>query len=190
MKKLLLTTSILALAATPALAASHESKTKATQSTAVESTMDNERGDATRPDVDIVGDQASSEKRDGVLAANDAADKMKTTSADASAIYASNVIGKAIYNGQDETIGDVNDLIIGQSGRVEAVIVGVGGFLGLGEKDVKLAFDDLSMERRGQENNLRIISNMTKEQLEQAPRFERQSSNERAEMNVNTDDKS
>ena len=54
---------------------------------------------------------------------------------------ASNWIGKSLYNGTDENLGDINDILIGQDGRIRAVIVGVGGFLGIGEKDVAVSFD-------------------------------------------------
>ena len=54
---------------------------------------------------------------------------------------ASNWIGKSLYNGNDENLGDINDILIGQGGNIRAVIVGVGGFLGIGEKDVAVSFN-------------------------------------------------
>ena len=52
---------------------------------------------------------------------------------------ATNMIGESVYNGTGDTaenIGDVNDIVIGNDGRVQSVVVGVGGFLGIGEKNV------------------------------------------------------
>ncbi|MCT8997953.1 PRC-barrel domain-containing protein [Chelativorans intermedius] len=57
---------------------------------------------------------------------------------------ASDIIGKAVYNGTGEgaeNIGSVNDLVIGKEGNVEAIVVGVGGFLGIGQKEVALEYD-------------------------------------------------
>ena len=49
-------------------------------------------------------------------------------------MLASNLIGQSVVNSQDESIGDINDLVTDESGKVIAVLVGSGGFLGLGEK--------------------------------------------------------
>src|SRR5690606_32231180 len=57
---------------------------------------------------------------------------------------ASNIIGQTVYNssGDDaENIGSVTDLVITPDGDVEAIVVGVGGFLGIGRKDVALEYD-------------------------------------------------
>ena len=53
---------------------------------------------------------------------------------------ASKWIGQTIYNQADENVGDVNDLVIGQNGQIDAVVIGVGGFLGIGEKNVAVPF--------------------------------------------------
>lgn len=47
-----------------------------------------------------------------------------------------NLRGTRIYGASNENIGAINDVLISQSGQVAAVIIGVGGFLGIGEKDV------------------------------------------------------
>ena len=52
---------------------------------------------------------------------------------------ASNWIGQSLYNANDENLGDINDILIGDDGAIKAVIVGVGGFLGIGEKDVAVS---------------------------------------------------
>jgi sporulation protein YlmC with PRC-barrel domain len=48
----------------------------------------------------------------------------------------SKMIGLAIYNEQNERIGDVNEILLDGSGKVIGYVVGVGGFLGMGEHDV------------------------------------------------------
>jgi sporulation protein YlmC with PRC-barrel domain len=56
---------------------------------------------------------------------------------------ASKLIGVNVYNEANEKIGDINDVILDKSGKVENVILGVGGFLGMGEHYVAVAYDKL-----------------------------------------------
>ena len=58
-------------------------------------------------------------------------------------LSASDLLNKSVKNASNESVGDINDLRIDSSGKIAAVIVGVGGFLGLGEKDVALPFEQL-----------------------------------------------
>ncbi|WP_269586095.1 PRC-barrel domain-containing protein [Roseibium sp. Sym1] len=99
-----------------------------------------------------------------------------TLSPDAtSGILASNLIGKAVMNGdndQAEAIGDINDVIITRDGGVRAVIVGVGGFLGIGEKDVALDMSRLSFMTKG-DDRLEIVSDVSRDELDQANAFKR-----------------
>lgn len=89
-------------------------------------------------------------------------------------VLATSVLGKTVYTGSDEqgeAIGDVNDVVINASGGAEALVIGVGGFLGIGEKDVAINFDRVSWsDRDGQRI---IVVSATKEELEAAPQFER-----------------
>lgn len=83
---------------------------------------------------------------------------------------ASNWIGKSIYNTADENLGDVNDILLDKNGTVRAVIVGVGGFLGIGQKPVAVNFD--AIEPRSDENGtVTLYLNATREQLDAAPEF-------------------
>jgi sporulation protein YlmC with PRC-barrel domain len=61
---------------------------------------------------------------------------------------ASALIGRTVTNAQGETLGDINDLIIDEQGTVVAVIIGVGGFLGVGEKDVGVRYSALQFQPR------------------------------------------
>ncbi len=79
-------------------------------------------------------------------------------------------IGRSVYSSKDpesETIGDVNDLIIGDDGAITDAVVGVGGFLGIGEKDVAVPFDQLQVVER--DGEIRLIYAATRKQLEAAP---------------------
>ena len=54
---------------------------------------------------------------------------------------ASKVVGLNVYNDQNESIGSINDLLMDKSGNVKAAVIGVGGFLGMGEHLVAVSFD-------------------------------------------------
>lgn len=57
----------------------------------------------------------------------------------------SDLEGKAVYGAEGESIGDIGDVLISQDGSVNAVIIGVGGFLGIGEKDVAVDMSALQL---------------------------------------------
>src|SRR5881392_4013294 len=54
---------------------------------------------------------------------------------------ASKLVGLNVYNDSNESLGSINDLLTDKSGNVKAVVIGVGGFLGVGEHLVAVAFD-------------------------------------------------
>jgi len=56
---------------------------------------------------------------------------------------ASKVVGLSVYNASNESLGSINDLLTDQQGNIKAVIVGVGGFLGVGEHLVAVPFDKI-----------------------------------------------
>ncbi len=58
-------------------------------------------------------------------------------------VLASKLIGTTVVSTSNEAIGDVNDIVIDRDGRALAVVIGVGGFLGIGEKDVAVAMSEL-----------------------------------------------
>ena len=87
-------------------------------------------------------------------------------------ISANDYIGKSVYNAEDESIGDVNDLILEEQGGIVAAVIGVGGFLGIGEKDVAVPMDKITMTRDAENNNeVRLTTTETAESLKAAPEF-------------------
>ena len=82
---------------------------------------------------------------------------------------ASRMIGSAVYGPGDEKLGDINDVIVASNGQIKAVVLGVGGFLGIGEKNV--ALNPGALERVRQENSVRYQLATTKEELTAAPEF-------------------
>jgi sporulation protein YlmC with PRC-barrel domain len=88
---------------------------------------------------------------------------------------ASNIIGENVYNGvadDAENIGTVNDIVLGADGQAALIVVGVGGFLGLGEKDVALEYDTLEWAQR-EDGTTWLVASTTREQLEQQEEFDR-----------------
>jgi sporulation protein YlmC with PRC-barrel domain len=56
---------------------------------------------------------------------------------------ASKLIGLNVYNNENEKIGGITELIVDQSGKLDVVVVGAGGFLGLGEHDVTIPYSQI-----------------------------------------------
>ena len=56
---------------------------------------------------------------------------------------ASKVVGLSVYNDNNESLGSINDLLMDKSGNIKAVVLGVGGFLGMGEHLVAIPFDKI-----------------------------------------------
>lgn len=82
----------------------------------------------------------------------------------------SKLVGLAVYNSANERVGDINDLILGPDGKISNAVIGVGGFLGMGEKLVAVAFSDLQLNRDA-DGTMRVTINSTKEALDSAPDF-------------------
>lgn len=88
-------------------------------------------------------------------------------------LLASSLMGENVYNSTAENaekIGDVNDVVMGPNGAADAVIIGVGGFLGIGEKAVAVDFDRLTWVEK--EGDRWLVVEATKAQLEGAPAFD------------------
>ncbi|MFG1319977.1 PRC-barrel domain-containing protein [Xanthobacter autotrophicus] len=83
---------------------------------------------------------------------------------------ASNLIGMNVYGGADENLGEINDLVLDRTGTVTAAVIGVGGFLGVGQKDVAVPFQAVEMTRNADGKN-RLVLRKTKDELKAAPEF-------------------
>ncbi|QEW07514.1 PRC-barrel domain-containing protein [Nitrincola iocasae] len=89
-------------------------------------------------------------------------------SAPVNGTQASELIGADVRTNNDD-IGSISELIIDESGQVVAILVSVGGFLGLGEKDVAIGWDHVTITGTGDEQELRV--DVTGEDLRSAPKF-------------------
>lgn len=75
----------------------------------------------------------------------------------------------------DEDIGTINDLIIDEDGQINAVVVGVGGFLGMGEKDVAIEWDSLELTKDEDGEDYIISVNASEDALKNAEEYNRDS---------------
>jgi hypothetical protein len=82
---------------------------------------------------------------------------------------ASKVIGSTVKNDADETVGKIDDLIVGRNDQVLYAVVGVGGFLGVGEKNVVVPY---RLFRYGEK--VVLLPGATKDALKNLPKFEYQ----------------
>ncbi|MBB3656396.1 hypothetical protein FHX15_001609 [Rhizobium sp. BK650] len=86
-------------------------------------------------------------------------------------ISANTYIGQSVYNGNNESIGDVDDLIMKKDGGLVAAVVGVGGFLGIGEKKVAVPIGKITVAQNTQDGSVKLTTTETAESLKAAPEF-------------------
>ncbi|OCP00314.1 MULTISPECIES: PRC-barrel domain-containing protein [unclassified Ensifer] len=109
-----------------------------------------------------------SEEAPGAVATSDATYLTEQAS---DQIAASTYMGQTVYNAGDESIGEINDLIIKKDGAVEAAVIGVGGFLGIGEKNVAVPFDRITIAEQPNTDDLKLTTTETADTLKAAPEF-------------------
>jgi PRC-barrel domain protein len=84
---------------------------------------------------------------------------------------ASDLIGRSVVNASNETIGEINDLITDEDGKIVAALIGAGGFLGIGEKDVAVRFEDLKLAR-DENGDISAMADLSNDTLASAPDYE------------------
>ena len=80
-----------------------------------------------------------------------------------------------VYDPGNNKIGEVDDVLLGSDGKVNALVIGVGGFLGIGEKHVIVPFSAVKADRK--DNKWQLVMNSTKDELKAAPGFKYDRSN-------------
>ena len=81
------------------------------------------------------------------------------------------LVGQTVYAADKAKIGSISDLILSKDGKsVEGFVIGVGGFLGIGEKSVALKMDRLKMAS-GADGTLQLSMDMSKDELSNTPTF-------------------
>ncbi len=129
----------------------------------------------------VAGDQSS--QRAGQSDAQAAADRMRDMDREQHRGYmerapnngrqVSDLMGASIKTMNDEDVGSVSDLIINEDGQIVAIVVGVGGFLGMGQKDVAIGWGHVSTSVNADDDQeLRI--DVSRQDLRSAPEFQKQ----------------
>jgi sporulation protein YlmC with PRC-barrel domain len=91
------------------------------------------------------------------------------TSVPSSSLTVTDWYKQDVYDPNYNKIGSVSDVLVAPDGRVNALIVGVGGFLGVGEKDVAVDFNAVKPTKKNDKTYLTM--NATKDELKAAPGF-------------------
>jgi sporulation protein YlmC with PRC-barrel domain len=102
-------------------------------------------------------------------AANDYPSAQMQTTIPQDAVTVTDWYKQDVYDPNNNKIGQVMDVLLDKSGKVDTLIVGVGGFLGMGEKDVAVPFDHIHATREN--NKMTLVMNTTKDSLKSAPGF-------------------
>lgn len=93
---------------------------------------------------------------------------------DETTLTAEQLTGTNVYGPSDEHIGTIGDFVLGEGeGGIDAVIIDFGGFLGIGTKEVAVAYEDLQFFADANGDNRSLVLNVTREQMEAAPAFNR-----------------
>ncbi|GAW35138.1 PRC-barrel domain protein [Roseovarius sp. A-2] len=84
------------------------------------------------------------------------------------ALTAEDLQGLSVYGTDGESIGEISELVVNDSGEISKTVIDVGGFLGLGEKSVALPFEEITLHEGGEEmtDRLRATTSYSSEELE------------------------
>ena len=85
-------------------------------------------------------------------------------------VLVSNLLNASVYGPNDSTIGDIQDILVKSDGKIEGLVVSVGGFLGIGEKNVALRMDRFKVTPEA-DGRPRITTSLTEDELRKAPEF-------------------
>ncbi|WP_264212509.1 PRC-barrel domain-containing protein [Leisingera thetidis] len=183
MKHLLLSTSLIAAAAMPAFAGTEadlsgsaeagvQLETPAAEASGEASAMGEAKAETAplQPETEELMDDAANAADSISDAIDPDADAPVMEPLGEVELTADALTGARTYDANDEHIGEVSQVIVNTSGGVEAVIIDVGGFLGIGEKPVELSMGDLDVRKL--EGDIRVTTHLTREQMEALPDYQ------------------
>lgn len=144
----------------------------------------NQAGQAADNAADQAGEAAENASQAADNAADQAEDAVETATAEAPEMpvegqifqqspdqyLASTLLDAVVTNPAGDEIGDVNDMIMTKAGEVQGVVIGVGGFLGVGEKNIAIEMSRLQIAQ-DENNTLNFTLDATSEELGNAPEF-------------------
>lgn len=80
--------------------------------------------------------------------------------------------GIAVYGPEDESVGEIGELILDDGGRINEAVIDVGGFLGVEERNVAVMFEELRVLRQDDSGDVRVYIDCSEKQLEQLPEYQ------------------
>jgi sporulation protein YlmC with PRC-barrel domain len=80
------------------------------------------------------------------------------------------MLGMPVFDRAGEKIGSIGDLVIGQDGAIQAIVIALGGFLGVGEKNIAVSLREMTISRDGTGD--RATVKLSKPEIERAPGFQ------------------
>ncbi len=128
--------------------------------------------EAVQPDANAAATTTELPKQDAAAPAEVATETAVTEAKASSSVLASQFMGQTVYSASNENVGEINDIVMNRDLDNVVAIIGVGGFLGIGEKDVAISIEEITAVK-DENNNLKLTIAATKEQLEAAPAFDR-----------------
>ncbi|MDB5555147.1 MAG: photosystem reaction center subunit [Rhizobium sp.] len=91
--------------------------------------------------------------------------------AQAKEITADKLTGARVYGPKDEDVGEINRIILDNNGQVERVVLDVGGFLGIGERQIAVTMDELNIVKNAKGDDFRVYIDANQANLKAQPEF-------------------
>jgi sporulation protein YlmC with PRC-barrel domain len=164
------------VASAPSVAAGAD--TPATTKPATDETAENTTAPAATGNDTMAAGEASDAGTDPSMTA--AIDKSALTPVPMGEIRSEDLVGTTVYGPNDDQVGEVGDVVLAPDKKVNAVIVDVGGFLGVGEKEVAMEMGDLKY-MTDKDGNRYLYTSASKEQLEAQPAYSQSDNGSNAE---------
>lgn len=116
------------------------------------------------------GGQSGSAAQPGIRAVDAATLRLTFYAVRPADVLASNLIGLDVHNLKNEEIGEIEDLVVDEGKVIRGIIVGIGGFLGIGERHTAIDPGAVVITREAG-GSLKAVVNTTREDLQKAPEF-------------------
>lgn len=143
--------------------------TDATGDTASDATTGEDTGAAT--DTDTATDDTATDTETGVASEEGVETEMdgQIVAQDADSVLLSDLMGAEVFTPAGDSLGSVADIVAAKDGAIQGVVIGVGGFLGIGQKQVAIAYERIELlEVEGEPH---FVLDTTMEELDAAPEF-------------------
>ena len=79
------------------------------------------------------------------------------------------LVGKTVFGADEEAVGKIDDVVMSKSGTIESVLIDIGGFLGIGARQVAIPVEKLEIQ-----GDAVVATGLTKRQAEEMPEYKRQ----------------